>query len=774
MPLKHPQRGLELLAAACLLIACTVSSGAESVSAPASTPVDIDQWLSLREPGYMAPITISADGKWLAVMMKGSVSEGSADAAGLPKEVGTFEAVSADLAGSEVFIVERATGKILHPFQKYAASYSPVWAPTGQTLLLAVQDSPTRLPRLATWSPGDNAMHVFHDAPFCPDIGFTAPAWTPDGRKIVFPLATAIPKSRPRIQETTIPLNDDAGASSRETTKVTLAELNAESGTIRSFSGLGPYGYSNVWGFRLAPDGKSVAFLGKATPMSQEEANWVKLTTLNLETGAVQIIGDTPQADGWSMSLSWSPDCSHIAWVPTGGKEDKLLIATLGDKPAILEVPLPKNIAAGRLEKSDNWPPAPPLWAEDSSSFWLPGENALLHFSTDGSSLGTLPLHAGKGGADWLECAAPSFAPVRTQAVPASGTIHILRKREIETVNLQASPSSTVTNVSITPGKERAIDWATSTLFSLQSTGFHGWELVQTSFSDGKSSRLVLLQPALTGMDCGTTRTLSWKLPSGEACKGTLLLPIGWKEGDKPPVVMEVYGGDDKGNGNKTPEAMTDLHLLIHPHVLASHGYAIFKPDMPQNKSEPASSLVGSAEAALSALAGSGLVDAERVALTGQSYGGYTVLSVLVASQKFKAGIVANGIYDLTRADTDTLESNPFQWVEDGQGLMGGSLWDKQKRYIDNSPLFAVNKLQTPLLVVQGDSDAQTNTQGPALYGALLRLGKPSVYLLVSGMHHSPALWTVEAQKDLIPRVLAFLDKYVRNTDGRQVTQTVH
>ena len=503
--------------------------------------------------------------------------------------------------------------------------------------------------------------------------------------------------------------------------------------------------------------------------MSQEEANWAKLTIVNLETGAVQILGDIPQADGWSMSFSWSPDCSHIAWVPTGGKEHKLLIATLGDKPAIREVPLPKNIAAGRLENADNWPPAPPLWAADSASFWLPGENSLLHFSIDGTSLGTLPLPSGKGGTDWLECAAPSFAPVRTQAVPASGTIHILRKRDIETVNLQGSPSSNVTGIPVTVGKGRAIDWATSTLFSLQSAGFHGWELIETSFIDGKSSRLALLQPALTGVDLGTTRTLSWKLSSGESCKGTLLLPIGWKEGDRPPVIMEVYGGDDTRNGNKTPEEMTDLHLLIHPHVLATQGYAVFKPDMPQTKSEPSASLVRSAEAALAALAASGLVDADRVALTGQSYGGYTVLSVLVASHKFKAGIVANGIYDLTRADTDTLESNPFQWVEEGQGLMGGSLWDKQQRYIDNSPLFAVNKMQTPLLVVQGDSDEGTNTQGPALYGALLRLGKPSVYLLVSGMHHSPALWTVEAQKDLIPRVLAFLDKYLRNTDVRQV-----
>lgn len=774
MPPKHSRRGLRLLAAASFLIASSFASGAESASAPASTPGDLEQWLSLREPGYMAPITISADGKWLAVMMKGGVSEGSAPA-GLPTEVGVFEAAQAELAGSEVFIIERATGKILQPFQKYCASYSPVWSPSGGTLLLAVQDSPTRVPRLATWSPGDNATHVFSDATFQPDIGFTAPTWTPDGRRIVFPFDDVTPKKRPRIEERVVS-DEETRASSPTATKITLAELNVDSGKIRTFSGFGPYGYANVWGFRIAPDGKSAAFLGKATPMTQEEGNWVKLTTVNLDTGAVQIIGDTPQTDGWNMSFSWSPDCSHIAWVPTEGKKNRVLIATLGDKPIIREVPLPKNISAGRLEKADNWPPAPPLWAADSS-FWLPGENALLHFSTDGSSLGTLPLPSGKGGADWLECAAPSFAPVRTQAVPTSGTLYILRKREIETVNLRASPSPTVTSVTsvpVTAKNERAIDWATSTLFSLHKTGFHGWELMQTSFIDGKSSCLALLQPAVTGIDLGTTRTLSWKLSSGEAHKGTVLLPIGWKEGDKPPVFMEVYGGDDTRNGDKTPEEMTDLHLTIHPHVLAAHGYAVFKPDMPQTNAEPATSLVRSAEAALAALAASGLVDTDRVALSGGSYGGYTVLSVLVASQKFKVGIVDNGMYDLTRADTDTVESNPFQWVEEGQGLMGGSLWDKQQRYIDNSPLFQLNKLQTPLLVIQGESDELSNTQGPALYGALLRLGKPSVYLLAPGMHHSSGYWTIEAQKDLTSRVLAFLDKYLRNTDSRQESQATH
>lgn len=508
----------------------------------------------------MAPITVSADGKWLAIMMAGVVREGGAKSSSLPKEAGIFEAVSEDLAGAEVFIVERETGTVTRPFQQFAASFSPAWAPAGATLALAVQDSITRLPRVATWTPDGGGPHIFSDAPFRPTIGFTAPTWTPDGKRLVFPLFDVAPPTPPRLKQSIISGKQDVKMAERPVSRETLAVMDVANGEVRAFKGFGPFEYSQVWGFRLSPDGKRAAFLARAQPLKQEaEANWVRLTVVDLDTGNVQTIG-TQQMDGWGMGLS----------------------------------------------------------------------------------------------------------------------------------------------------------------------------------------------------NYGQTRTLSWKLADGQSCQGTLLLPVGWKEGDKPPVVMDVYGGV-KGKGNQSPEAMNEASNIINPHLLAASGYAFFLPDMPQTGEEPAASLVRSAEAAVEALHASGLVDGDRAGIMGQSYGGYTALCVLTGSKRFKAGIVANGTYDLIRMSAND-SSYATAWVEADQGRMGATLWEKTQRYIDNSPFFALDRLQTPLLVLQGSADALSNTQGPALFAGLRRLGKPAEYLVGTNMDHVPVAWSIETQKELIPRVLAFLN----------------
>ena len=138
------------------------------VSGPleATDTFDIDLWLARKEQAYMTPITISADGKWLAVLMKGVNSEGPTSDNTATREGAMFETASEDLAGSEVFVVERETGKVTRPFQKYSGSYSPVWSPTETKLSLAIQDSPFRFPRLAVWSPGANEPKIFAAAAF--------------------------------------------------------------------------------------------------------------------------------------------------------------------------------------------------------------------------------------------------------------------------------------------------------------------------------------------------------------------------------------------------------------------------------------------------------------------------------------------------------------------------------------------------------------------------------------------------------------------------------
>ena len=224
--------------------------------------------------------------------------------------------------------------------------------------------------------------------------------------------------------------------------------------------------------------------------------------------------------------------------------------------------------------------------------------------------------------------------------------------------------------------------------------------------------------------------------------------------------MIEVYGGDH-GMGGQSPEAMGEASLIINPHLLSAQGYAFFRPDMPQTGAEPAASLVRAAETAADALVASGLVDPARIGVMGQSYGGYTALCVLTGSKRFKAGIVANGVYDLFRADTDEVPQS-IAFVEAGQGRMGASLWEKPQRYLDNSPLHLLDRLQAPLLVLQGDADFISMRQGPALFASLRRLGKTAEYMSGAGMDHVPTSWSVEIQRELVPALLKFLDTQVK------------
>lgn len=729
-----------------------------------AVPFEIERWFQKKNPAVRVPISLSADGKWLAIAMHGLATEGSMNANPLPKEGDASETVSEEASGSEIWIVERETGEITRPFKNFVGSYGPVWSPAGAMLAFEVQDSPTRYPRVAAWSPEENLPRIYEEAACrcLRVIGFNAPCWTPDGKCLVFFRHRTEKLRPPRIVHTVL---DESGHSVRsgepERFSETLGVLDIESGAVRS---LPVPDVARTWGFRLSHDGKRVAFLVEADRLQSDiVANWVRLTVTDLDSGDTQTIG-TAQPDGWELSLSWSPDGRCISWrsSPSGAPE-RLFIAKLGADAFLAEAPLPDDMKEGHMLSGESGPPAPPLWAANSASFWVPGKNALLHFSVDGTRLPDIPLPA-HGGIDWLDNAAPSSAAVSTQQAPATGEVYLVRPRGIERVNLGTkSVQIILSDVMITnewKWMERAVDWKSHELFTIRRTGNSGWELLKTSLADGTTAQLALLSPGIGQIQYGETRSLTWKLVDGTVCSGTLLLPDGWKEGDKPPVVMDVYG-DDRDCGHFNASNIYQASYIINPHLLGQRGYAFFKPDMPQTDAEPAASLAHSGDAAADALRASGVVDADCIGVIGQSYGGYTVLCLLTASSKFKAGIAANGLYDLVRIAT---EHDQSWFVEGGQGRMRTSLCDDPQRYIDNSPSYALEKVQTPLLVLQGSGDnGFGKDQSPSLFSALKRLNKAAELIVGTDMGHAPTSWSIEAQRELVPKLLAFLDKHLKS-----------
>jgi dipeptidyl aminopeptidase/acylaminoacyl peptidase len=68
---------------------------------------------------------------------------------------------------------------------------------------------------------------------------------------------------------------------------------------------------------------------------------------------------------------------------------------------------------------------------------------------------------------------------------------------------------------------------------------------------------------------------------------------------------------------------------------------------------------------------------------------------------------------------------------------MPGPLWQHRERYIENSPVFFLDRIQTPLLIIHGQEDtAVSPRQADEVFVGLRRLGKEAVYALYAGEGH--------------------------------------
>jgi len=105
---------------------------------------------------------------------------------------------------------------------------------------------------------------------------------------------------------------------------------------------------------------------------------------------------------------------------------------------------------------------------------------------------------------------------------------------------------------------------------------------------------------------------------------------------------------------------------------------------------------------------------------------------------------------------TDYLRS--IGYYEQGQGNMGGTIWEQHDRYFRNSPLFLFDRITTPLLIGQGEHDGDLQP-AQAIFAALERLGKPVEYRLYQAEGH--ALTRAPNVQDFWQRRLAFFAEHL-------------
>jgi dipeptidyl aminopeptidase/acylaminoacyl peptidase len=253
-----------------------------------------------------------------------------------------------------------------------------------------------------------------------------------------------------------------------------------------------------------------------------------------------------------------------------------------------------------------------------------------------------------------------------------------------------------------------------------------------------------------------------WTSLDGQEVEGLLIKPENFDPNKKYPMMVYFY--ERSSDGLNRYQTVTPSGAVIRPAFYASRGYVVFIPDIPYRVGYPGESCYNSVIAGVSSLINEGFIDRENIGVQGHSWGGYQDAYLITKSDIFKCAESGAPVVNMTSAyggiRWGTGMSRMFQY-EKTQSRIGGTLWEKPIRYIENSPLFFADKINTPVLILHNDEDTAVPWyQGIEFFVAMRRLGKPAWLLNYNGEPHG--LRKKQNQKDFAKRMQQFFDHYLK------------
>jgi dipeptidyl aminopeptidase/acylaminoacyl peptidase len=260
-----------------------------------------------------------------------------------------------------------------------------------------------------------------------------------------------------------------------------------------------------------------------------------------------------------------------------------------------------------------------------------------------------------------------------------------------------------------------------------------------------------------------TSELVRWKMFDGKMSEGILWKPENFDPNKKYPVIFYFYERDADGLYNyrgPAPSAST-----VNVPYFVSNEYLIFDPNIYYKDGEPGNSAYNSVVSAAKYLSKMPWVDSTKMAIQGQSWGGYQVSYLVTKTNIFKAAWAGAPVANMTSAyggiRWGSGLNRQFQY-EHTQSRIGASLWQRQDLYIKNSPLFAADKITTPLVIMHNDADGSVPWyQGIEFFTALRRLNKKVWLLEYNGEDHN--LVERKNRKDLSVRLGQFFDYYLKD-----------
>jgi len=618
---------------------------------------------------------------------------------------------------------------------------------------------------LAFAADGDKKMTI-QDSLAIKNVG--APAFSPDGKWIAYTISEWDKENNRRVSHIYLVSSDPQNAKVGKPIKLTNGEKGENApqwspdGTRIAFLAdrdkgnqiwlISPFGgeaekltseENGASGFRWSPDSKRISFITRDTPKDKAEREKKKkdkfdtivvekdfiyshLWAINVESKEKKRITEgTFSID----SADWSPDGKWLAFVrSTNGAQESSFAELAPDRNSDIYIISADGGQARQLTTnpaSDNNPRWSPdgKWlaytANTDTKSWA-AKTDIMVIAVEGGTPRNLtsdfPESAGNG-LLWASDGEIYF----NSGLGVYSQIIVLPRKKDGTLN--ATPIRVSRDVQRNYGQFDVSK--TGEIACVINDNLHSGDIFWRS-TGGIDNQITFTNPQLKDFAMASTEVMKWKGPDNFDIEGVLVKPLGYEQGKRYPLILQIHGG---------PYARFDNGFNSRAQIFAANGYAVLMPN-PRGSTGYGNKFTianlgdwGGKDfkdimAGVDAAIAKGIADPDKLVVMGGSYGGFMTFWTITQTDRFKAAIGHAGISDWYS----------FHGQSDVPGLMEygfvGHPWNATETYRKSSPMTFVDKVKTPIMITHGEQDRRVPiAQAEQYYRALQRRGVEVVFL---------------------------------------------
>ena len=595
---------------------------------------------------------------------------------------------------SELWVVSIARENRQFTYQPFTAS-APAWSPDGKKIAFlskrAAYDDSTQVYVIPL--DGGEAKQITNSQTSVRNF-----RWSPDGQWIAYTATDAKTEKEKTAEEE----GRDWQVIDQSYKHHRLWTLELVTGNAHEIV----KGSRTVWSYEWSPDSKMLVIQASKTPKTDDSYMFKKLYTVAVEGGDLNQLTNT---EGKLGTMAWSPDGKWIAFL---GGVDKSDPSRAGG--GMFVVPATGGEAKNLLEGYEGTP-AWLAWLDNKTIALTAVEATIFTFNS-------IPIKGGK-------------------------------------ITKLIRGNTGFSFASFSKDREK--------FACVRSTTGHPPEVYWGKTKSSKVTRLTNSNPVLEQIQLAAQEEIRWQARDGLEITGLLMKPLNYEDGKRYPLIVQVHGGPESAYVN-----VWNTWYSRWSQLLTARGYVVFMPNYRASTGRG----VEYAKADHKDMAGKefddvldgidnlvdlGLVDKERVGIGGGSYGGYfSAWAATKHSQRFKAAVNLAGISNWH----SFMGTTDIPWEE---ALVHWDLWcyDEPELCWDRSPMAHINNAKTPTLIAHGEKDLRVPvSQGWEFYTALKIKGVPTEFVVYPREPHG--LRERAHQLDFIERVLNWYERHVKGQTG--------